>query len=329
MTARATLVPYLYSIPRPHTTACHIICNKTMAPSRGLQILSPFRRNLGPRSYICQRCQGRAITTTPALQSGHNRWSKIKHDKAKADAGKTKQRSMYAQEIATASRLYGPDPNANSKLADVVAKARKDGFAKTSIEAAIARGQGRSASGASLENVVVEGILPGNIGVVVECETDNKLKTMMDVRVVLKEAGGRESAAGYLFGKKGRVVFLKREGAGVEQALEASLEAGATDVEEEEDDDASVVVWCEPGDTKAVGEALTEALGVQVTSNIVSVPIEETRIELENERIVEELAGFIDLLHEKDNTIQSVAMNVAQGSLDSDSWGELHSRLSA
>ena len=127
----------------------------TMAPSRGTAVLRSFAR---PSTTTPTTCRAFSATTIPL--SGHNRWSKIKHDKGKADALKNRQRSIFAQEIATASKLFGPDINANPKLADLVTKAKKEAFPKASIEAAIARGQGKSLTGASLERLTVEGILP-------------------------------------------------------------------------------------------------------------------------------------------------------------------------
>ncbi|EME47538.1 hypothetical protein DOTSEDRAFT_117673, partial [Dothistroma septosporum NZE10] len=258
--------------------------------------------------------------------SGHSRWSKIKHEKAKVDAGKNKQRSIFAQELATASRLFGGDPNMNPRLADLVTKAKKEGFAKASIEAAIARGQGRSVSGASLENITVEGILPNNVAIIVECETDSKLRTLAEVKLAIKEAGGSATPTGYLFAKKGRIVFEAKDDIGMDEMLEPALDAGAQDVTK--DGDGRVVVWTEPADTKAVGEAISKDLNVQIaTSNIVWDPNEDTKVVVPGEEIAGELSHFIDQLQEKETSVQSVAMNISQGSLEADAWNDLRSRL--
>ncbi|KAK0268559.1 hypothetical protein LTR91_014902 [Friedmanniomyces endolithicus] len=277
-----------------------------MAPSRGLSTISPLTRLL-PKTYTCRQCRLRPLHSTPALASGHNRWSKIKHDKAKVDASKNRQRSIFAQEIALASKLFGPDPSLNTRLADLITKAKREGFAKTSIEAAVARGQGRSTSGATLESVTIEGILPGNVAVIVECETDNKLRTLAD--------------------KKGRIVFEAREGVGVEEALEPALEAGAVDVED--DGDGRVVIFTEPGDTRAVGDALHKTLGLQIAaSEILWEANEDTSIGVPDGNMAEELSTFVDVLQERETSLQAVAMNVAQGQLEEEPWKELQSRLS-
>ncbi|KAK3112004.1 hypothetical protein LTR53_012166 [Teratosphaeriaceae sp. CCFEE 6253] len=298
-----------------------------MAPSRGLFAISPLSPVQRP-THICQRCRLRCVSTSATLASGHNRWSKIKHDKGKADATKNKQRSIFSQEIALASKLSGPDPGLNTRLADLITKAKREGFPKAGIESAIARGQGRSTSGASLEPVTVEGILPGNVGVIVECETDNKLRTLADVRLMLKEAGGSATPSAYLFQKKGRVVLESRDGVEAEQVLEVALEAGATDVED--DEDGRIVVSTEPGETTTVGDALAKALGLQIAaSEILWDPNEDTKIEVRDDKAAEELGGFVDELQERESSLQAVAMNVAQGSLNDESWRELQSRLSS
>ncbi|KAK0251368.1 hypothetical protein LTS09_013478 [Friedmanniomyces endolithicus] len=277
-----------------------------MAPSRGLSTISPLTRLL-PKTYTRRQCRLRPLHSTPAVASGHNRWSKIKHDKAKVDASKNRQRSIFAQEIALASKLFGPDPSLNTRLADLITKAKREGFAKTFIEAAVARGQGRSTSGATLESVTIEGILPGNVAVIVECETDNKLRTLAD--------------------KKGRIVFEAREGVGVEEALEPALEAGAVDVED--DGDGRVVIFTEPGDTRAVGDALHKTLGLQIAaSEILWEANEDTSIGVPDGNMAEELSTFVDVLQERETSLQAVAMNVAQGQLEEEPWKELQSRLS-
>jgi len=292
-----------------------------MAPSRGITLLRPLLRPppINP--------QYRAFSASAAQLSGHNRWSKIKHDKGKADALKNRQRSIFAQEIATASKLFGPDVNANPKLADLVTKAKKEGFAKASIEAAIARGQGRSLTGVSLERLTVEGILPNNVAVIVECETDNKLRTLANIKLVIKDNGGTATPSSYLFEKKGRIVFDQKEGVGLDEVMDPALEAGATDVDELED--GSVVVFTAPEETKTVGEAVSAALGTQIkTSDIIWDPNEDTKTVIPSEDAAEDLADFVDIMMEEESTVHAISMNVAQGSVSAESWKALQTRLS-
>ena len=289
-----------------------------MTPSRGLTLIS---------RDICQRCCVRGFATAPVLQSGHNRWSKIQHDKAKLDMRKNKQRSIFAAQIALASKLNGPDPNSNPQLFDLIVQAKREGFAKASIEGAIARGQGRSLSGASLESITVEGILPNNVAVIVECETDNKLRTLAEVRLAIRNNGGNATPTSYLFTKKGIVTFQKKDGVGADEALEAALEAGATDVED--DDEGRIVVSTEPSDLSAVGDAVAKALDLQIASSeVVYDPNEETKVEIPSETAAAELGKFVDELQEKESSVQSISLNVSQGQLDSEIWNDLTARYS-
>lgn len=290
-----------------------------MAPSRGVaRLLLSKRRLTRPQSHL------RSISSTAIVFSGHNRWSKIKHDKLKADASKNRQRSLFAQEISNASKLYGPDPSANPRLADIITKAKREGFAKASIENAIARGQGKSAGGEKLESVTVEGILPGNVGVVVECETDNKARTMMNLRHALKEAGGTATPSAYLFEKKGVVVFESRPGKGLEEMLDIALDAGATDIEEGED---AITVLCEPGDTAALANTVSNALNLPIrSSEIIWRPVHDTIVGVASEDAAGEIGAFLDELEEKEPGV-AVAMNIGPGSLSEDAWRDLQMRL--
>ncbi|CAK1361768.1 putative transcriptional regulatory protein [Cercospora beticola] len=292
-----------------------------MAPSRGLVHILHRRAPSSLRSP----CYVRSFTASSLQSSGHNRWSKIQHDKAKVDARKNKQRSIFAAEIALASKLYGPDPNANPRLQDLITKAKREGFAKASIEGAIARGQGRSLSGASLENVTIEGLLPNGVAVIVECETDSKLRTLAEVRLAIKDNGGTTTPTSYLFTKNGIVTFEKKDRVGADEALEPALEAGATDVEQ--DADGRIVVSTEPSELRAVGDAIASALGLQIaTSEVVWIPNEETKVELPSEDAAAELAKFLDELQDKEQSVQSVALNVTQGKLDNETWRDLQAR---
>lgn len=295
--------------------------------------MQSFQSLARPCRHTC-RCLSRRATTirnfheTAASQSGHSRWSTIKHDKAKADASKNKARSVFAQEIATASKLFGGDPNANPRLADLIVKAKRSGFAKASIEAAIARGQGRSLSGAALEAVTIEAMLPNNVGVVIDCETDSRLRTLADLRVIVKQHGGNATPTGYLFTKKGRIIFANKDGVGVDEVFEQALEAGALDVVE--DSEGRVVVYTEPNETKSTGESLSAALGLDIASSeIVSDANEDTKVALSSDEATQELIKFADAVQEKESGVQGIYMNVTQGAIDEGAWAELQSRITA
>lgn len=174
----------------------------------------------------------------------------------------------------------------------------------------------------------VEGILAHNVAVIIDCETDNKLRTLADVREVMKKYSGTATPTNYLFAKKGRIVFEKKEGTGVDEVFDQALEAGALDVIE--DAEGRVVVFTEPSDTKSTGEALSGGLGLNIaSSDIIWDPNEDTMVPLSDSVAAKELSEFVDALQDKDSSVQGIYMNVAQGSIDEGAWAELKSRIDA
>ncbi|PBP22812.1 hypothetical protein BUE80_DR006347 [Diplocarpon rosae] len=288
--------------------------------SRGIHTLVPRR------SLICLRC---LFSTSSSAQSGHNRWSKIKHDKGAVDAKKNVLRSALSREIILASKLYGGDPNMNPRLAAILVNAKKAGFPKASIESAIARGQGKSSTGAALESFTLEVIVPPTVAMIIETETDNKARTMMDLRHLVKVHGGTVTPTTYLFQKKGRVEFEAEEGKGVDEVLDDAIEAGAEDVEA--DDDGNIVVWTEPNKTTATAEALQKCHGLKVTSSdIIWDPNEDTKAPLDAQQpdTIKSLVAFLDALQNESN-VQGVYANCAQGNLTDEEWEEVSGKLDA
>ncbi|KAH7310094.1 transcriptional regulator TACO1-like protein [Rhexocercosporidium sp. MPI-PUGE-AT-0058] len=283
-----------------------------------------LRPILRQKDFICSKC---VFSTTTSIQSGHSRWSKIKHDKGAVDAKKNVQRSNFSREIALASKLWGPDVTNNYRLAAILAAAKKAGFPKALLEGAIARGQGKSASGATLESITLEVIVPPTVAMIIESETDNRARTLMDLRFIVKRHGGSVTPTGYLFQKKGRVAFEADETKGVDEVLDAAIEAGAEDVET--DEDGSIVVWTEPNKTTATAEALLKSHGLKVESaDIIWDANEDTKVPLESEDAVTALTTFIAELRDNPN-VQGVYANVAQGSLADEVWEDLQDKLDA
>ncbi|KAF2398247.1 glucose-1-phosphate adenylyltransferase [Trichodelitschia bisporula] len=237
------------------------------APTANL--LRILRRN-------CQH-QLRPLSTSCARASGHNKWSTIKHDKAKNDALKNKKRSVFAHELELASKLGGANPDDNPHLARVLAAAKKAGFPKASIEAAIMRGQGIAPGGSQLESLRVEALLPPGVAVIVESLTDNKARTLQELRLVItKTHNGQLSPTKYLFDMVGRVAFKPAE-VDLDTALEAGLEVdGCLDVESQ---DGRIVVTTEPPATKVVADTLARSLELEVDElDMVWVPKDEVPV---------------------------------------------------
>ena len=180
----------------------------------------------------------------------------------------------------------------NPRLADVIVRAKKIGFPKASIETAIARGQGVSPSGVALENLTVEAMVPPSIAVIIECQTDSKLRTLSDIRLAVKEAGGTVTPINHLFERKGRVVFEKSLGLGENEIFDRAIEAGATDVEFEEGD---VVVSTEPAQVTAVADALTLVLGSSAkNSEIIWDPKKDMMVDVQSPELFQGFLGTLE-----------------------------------
>jgi YebC/PmpR family DNA-binding regulatory protein len=185
--------------------------------------------------------------------SGHNRWSKIKHQKAASDAKKSKGWTKLLKEIAVAAK-GGGDPDGNPRLRTAIDKARAANIPNDTIKRAIQKGTGELAA-ESYEDLVYEVYGPGGSAVVVEILTDNRNRTAGEIRKLLEKHHGKLAASGsvlYLFHKQGHILFEK--GSVDEDALmEAALEAGADDVRSEGE---AFVVVTEPGKMIEVRDAL-------------------------------------------------------------------------
>lgn len=213
----------------------------------------------------------------------------------------------------------------NPRLALAISNAKKNAVPKASIEAAIARGQGLSATGAALESVVLEAILPPSVATVIDVQTDNKLRTLADLRLLVKEAGGTVSPIGYMFEKKGRIILQKKDGMGADEVLEAALEAGVLDVIE--DEEGRVVLYTEPAQTKTTAETLAKTLEMEIEeSEIIWDPNEDTKVALDDETAAKELNDFLDELQEVTG-VQGVYMNWSKGAIPDDLWADMRSKV--
>ncbi|KAF2084372.1 YebC-like protein [Saccharata proteae CBS 121410] len=290
---------------------------------------APFSRALvRPRwsAYACDACRhSQYLSTSAKLNSGHSKWATIKHDKGKKDAAITKQRAGIAHDIAMATKLGGPDPKMNPRLALAVAAAKKGSVPKGVIEAAINRGMGISPTGAALEPIVVEAIFPHGVAVVIDCHTDNKLRMMHAIRDRIRKNNGSEGSVAYLFQKKGVVVFKKKKESEGDEVLNAALEAGVEDIEEH--DDGTVVVLTEPSKTKAAADSILALVDLEIEeTDIIYDPNEDTMVTLPDEGAAKELGQFLDQLKEVQG-VQGVYFNAKQGELEEGVWAELMSRL--
>lgn len=231
------------------------------------------------------------------------------------------------RDISNAVKLGGPNPDLNPRLALAITTAKKSAVPKASIEAAIARGQGLSASGAALESLVLEAILPPSIATIIECQTDNKLRSLADLRLLVKDSGGTVSSVAYMFEKKGRIILRQKEGMGVDEVLEPALEAGVLDVMD--DEEGRIILFTEPADMKSTAEKLAKELDMEIEeSEIIYDPNEDTKVPLDDEAAAKVMSKFLDDLQELQG-VQGVYINSSKGSISEEVWEELRGKVDA
>jgi YebC/PmpR family DNA-binding regulatory protein len=208
--------------------------------------------------------------------AGHSRWANVKHKKAAADAKKGKVFTRLIKEITVAAKLGGPDPDANPRLRLAIDKARDANMAKDSVQNAIKRGAGQL-GGVSYEEARYEGYGPGGAAILVDCLTDNRTRTVAEVRHAFTKNGGNlgsDGSVAYLFKHVGQFVFAP--GTSEDAVMEAGLDAGAEDVVK--NDDGSVELICAPNDFHAVKEALDRAKLKPELAEIVMQPLNESSL---------------------------------------------------
>jgi YebC/PmpR family DNA-binding regulatory protein len=235
--------------------------------------------------------------------SGHSKWSTIKRKKGAADAKRGKVFTKLIREIVTAAKMGGGDPDANPRLRLAIDKARSANMPKDNIQRAIQKGIG-GGDDAAYEEVLYEGYGPGGTAVLLEALTDNRRRTVSEVRHVFSKNGGHLGSTGcvaYLFEKKG-IISIEREGTDVDALIEAALDAGALDVVESDD---SLEVVTTPSEFESAKAALAAA-SFEVSSAAIRME-PRTSVTLES-REAESMLRLADALDDLDD-IQAVYAN--------------------
>lgn len=235
--------------------------------------------------------------------AGHSKWANIKHRKAAQDAKRGKIFTRLIREITVASREGGGEVESNPRLRLAVDKALGSNMTKDTVERAIKRGTG-DLDGVNYEEITYEGYAPSGIAVLVECTTDNKNRTVAEVRHAFTKYGGNMGTSGsvaYLFNKIG--VLLMGEGVDEEAVMDIALENGAEDIDAAED--GTVEITCAPGDYIALNEALTKADMKPESSEVV----QKASLEIDlSDSDAEKVMKLIDMLEELDD-VQDVFTN--------------------
>ena len=236
--------------------------------------------------------------------SGHSKWANIKHKKGAEDAKRGKVFTKVVKEIIVAARLGGGDPNGNPRLRMVLQKAKACNLPKDNVERAIKKGTG-DLEGSNYEEILYEGYGPGGVAVLVESLTDNKNRTVADVRHIFNKHNGNLGAngcVGWMFDKKGWISVSK---AGVDEdtLMMAALEAGAEDVKT--DDDAEFEIITAPDDFEAVKTAIEKASIAIADAEVTMLPQNYARI---TGKEAEQMIKLMDALDDNDD-VQKVYTN--------------------
>ncbi|KAI0127615.1 transcriptional regulator-domain-containing protein [Xylariales sp. AK1849] len=286
------------------------------------------------RSSVCPQCRRstspyplRTFASTRPLLSGHNRWSKIKHEKGAADKKKTAERGNFAKNLTLYSKLYGANPDLNAQLAKTIADAKKSGMPKANIDLAIARGQGKSSTGEKLETAMLEVMAPGSVAVIVDIECDNKQRALKDLKLVAKKHAAVVTPTTFLFTRLGRTTLKGPEGGGEEgfdDVLMQALEAGAEDIEL--DEDGNFMVWTQPNMTHQTAQSLSAALKTDIiTSDIIWSPTAD-KVKLDDQEVATQLGDFLATVRDNDD-VQAVYANAARGEIPEETWKTIEDNL--
>ena len=230
--------------------------------------------------------------------SGHSKWNNIKHKKEKSDAAKAKIFTKIGKEMAVAIKAGGPDPNNNSKLRDLIAKAKANNVPNDNIQRTIKKFTDNS--DINYEEIIYEGYGPSGVAIIVETSTDNRNRTAGNVRAAFSKYGGnlgQNGCVGYLFEEKG-VITIVDEDDEIEEdkIMEDALECGAEDIKS---DDGEFKIYTDPSDLDSVRDAII-ACGYKIdTADIAKVP--SNYVTLDNEDDIENMEKMLDKFNEDDD----------------------------
>ena len=235
--------------------------------------------------------------------SGHSKFANIKHKNEKNDAAKGKIFTVIGREIAVAVKEGGPDPNNNSRLRDVIAKAKANNVPNDTIERGIKKAAG-DVNSVNYEQNTYEGYGPNGVAIIVETLTDNKNRTAANVRAAFTKGGGNIGTPGcvsFMFDKKGQIIIDKEEcDMDPDELMMTALDLGAEDFNEEED---SYEIFTDPDNFSAVREGL-EKLGIpMVDAEVTMIP--QNWVTLSDEEDIKKMNRILDLLDVEDD-VQNV-----------------------
>lgn len=207
----------------------------------------------------------------------------------------------------------------NSSLAHAISLAKKSSVPKEVIDGAVARGQGRSLTGAALETMKFEAIMPPSAALLITVETDNKLRALQDVNIPIRKHKGRITPTEFFFSRIGRVVFERHETLGVDEMLDEAIELGAEDVEA--DEEGNMVVMCQPTKTTQIAQGMAKKFELKILSSDITWSVnEDTQSTVDKVEDVEQLSALVRDLTEMPE-VQAIYCNAVKGeNVPEDKW---------
>jgi YebC/PmpR family DNA-binding regulatory protein len=243
--------------------------------------------------------------------AGHSKWANIKHKKAAADAKRGKIFTRLIKEITVAARLGGADIGANPRLRLAADKAREQNMPKDTIDNAIKRGSGQL-EGVNYEEIRYEGYGIGGAAVIVDCMTDNRTRTVADVRHAFSKYGGNlgtDGSVAFLFRHCGQIVFAP--GTGEDRVMEAAIEAGAEDVLT--NDDGSIEVVTGPYDFVAVRDALAKTGLAPEFAEVTMKAATEVELRGEDAQRMQKLIDALESIDDVQEVYTSAVLEETEG----------------
>ena len=237
--------------------------------------------------------------------SGHSKWHNIQAKKGKADAQRGAVFTKIGREIAIAVREGGANPESNGKLRDIIAKAKANNMPNDNIQRSIKKASGEL-SNVVYEEITYEGYAPGGVAVIVDCISDNRNRTASDVRHCFAKYGGNlgtTGSVGFMFDERGVVVVEKTPGSDEDEMMMTALDAGAEDVNVEED---VYEILTAPNDFSAVREKLEQQGLTFLSAEVQKIP--QNTVAVTDPDTILKIQKMLDLLEENDD-VQNVFHN--------------------
>ena len=234
--------------------------------------------------------------------AGHSKWANIQHRKGKQDKLRSKLFSKLSKEITVAAKMGDPDPDKNPRLRLAVKEAKSNSVPKDVIDRAIKKSQGGDAE--TYDEIRYEGYGPNGVAIMVEAMTDNRNRTASNVRSYFTKYGGdlgQTGSVAFMFDRKGEIMYPAAAG-DADTVMMAAIEAGAEDVESDED---GHWIYCADSDLNEVSNALEASLGESETAKLIWKPQAPAEIDLET---AQKLMKLLDAL-EEDDDVQNVTGN--------------------